>query len=82
MKLLTFIYQCNLASAVSKGGDRFHSTANIVVFTHYAIVSFIFITMKSLIHIFMPQDRMIGGILFLSCLSVCLFVCLSVCCQL
>ena len=32
--------------------------------------------------IFMPPDRMIGGILFLSCLSVCLFVCLSVCCQL
>ena len=32
--------------------------------------------------IFMPPDRMIGGILFLSslsvCLSVCLFVCLSV----
>ena len=28
--------------------------------------------------IFMPPDRMIGGILFLSCLSVCL----SVCCQL
>ena len=29
-------------------------------------------------YIFMPPDRMIGGILFLSCL----FVCLSVCCQL
>ena len=29
--------------------------------------------------IFMPPDRMIGGILFLSCLSVCLFVCLFVC---
>ena len=29
--------------------------------------------------IFMPLDRMIGGILFLSCLFVCLFVCLSVC---
>ena len=28
--------------------------------------------------IFMPPDRMIGGILFLSCLFVCLFVCLSV----
>ena len=28
---------------------------------------------------FMPPDRMIGGILFLSCLSVCLFVCLFVC---
>ena len=26
--------------------------------------------------IFMPPDCMIGGILFLSCLSVCLFVCL------
>ena len=29
--------------------------------------------------IFMPPDRMIGGILFLSCLFVCLSVCLSVC---
>ena len=29
--------------------------------------------------LFMPPDRMIGGILFLSCLSVCLFVCLFVC---
>ena len=29
--------------------------------------------------IFMPPDRMIGGILFLSALSVCLFVCLFVC---
>ena len=29
-------------------------------------------------NLFMPPDRMIGGILFLSCL----FVCLSVCCQL
>ena len=37
-------------------------------------------------YLFMPPDRMIGGILFLFCLSVCLsvclFVCLSVCCQL
>ena len=29
--------------------------------------------------VFMPPDRLIGGILFLSSLSVCLFVCLSVC---
>ena len=29
--------------------------------------------------LFMPPDRMIGGILFLSCLSVCLLVCLSFC---
>ena len=29
--------------------------------------------------LFMPPDRMIGGILFLSCLFVCLFACLSVC---
>ena len=28
---------------------------------------------------FMPPDRMIGGILFLSCLFVCLSVCLLVC---
>ena len=29
-------------------------------------------------NLFMPPDRMIGGILFLSCLFVCLFICLSV----
>ena len=31
--------------------------------------------------VFMPPDRMIGGILFLSFLFVCLSVCLYVCCQ-
>ena len=35
-------------------------------------------TSTSYAYIFMPPDRMIGGILFLSCLFVCLFVCLSV----
>ena len=29
--------------------------------------------------IIMPPYRMIGGILFLSCLFACLFVCLAVC---
>ena len=32
-----------------------------------------------LLLLFMPPDRMIRGILFLSCLIVCLFVCLFVC---
>ena len=30
-------------------------------------------------NVFMPPDRMIRGILFLSCLFVCLSVCLFVC---
>ena len=34
--------------------------------------------MEDYLHIFMPPDRIIGGILFLSYLSVCLSVCLSV----
>ena len=49
-------------------------------------IAHLYLLWRSLSHstiIFMPPDRMIGGILFLycflSCLFVCLFVCLSVC---
>ena len=38
----------------------------------------VLLTELSSVFKFMPPDRMIGGLLFLSCLFVCLFVCLSV----
>ena len=45
------------------------------------LIQFNFFNLGKIFHlysIFMPPDRMIGGILFLSCLFVCLSVCLSV----
>ena len=44
----------------------------------FVIIHFLYMYYTSNMRIFKPLDRMIGGILFLSCLFVCLSVCLFV----